>query len=209
MASNNGNLILVVGPSGVGKGAVMHGLVKVLPRLKFLVTCTTREVRPGEVNGTDYHFIPKAEFEDGIKRGEFLEHDHHYDNYYGTRRKDVEGILHTGTDALSDLNWAGVKQILPKMPRQVLTLLVLPPSLQALEDRLNKRQAMGGKPLSQERMDKIRDDMNHLDDPNYVFTNPDMIGSRLRDYDYIVVNEDLDTTITNLASVIEKLRTAR
>jgi guanylate kinase len=152
-------------------------------------------VRPGEVEGVDYHFLTQEAFKEGIARGDFLEYDEHYGHFYGTRRQDVESIFAAGEDAITDLNWPGVVQVLAQLPGQVRTILIRPPSLAALEERLHKRTAAGGKPLSPERMARIQDDFGHIDDLAYVFTNPDMLGSKLTDYDRVIINDDLNEAI--------------
>lgn len=180
----------------------MRGVAARRPDIRFLTTCVTREVRPGEVNGVDYHFLTPQAFKAGIARGDFLEYDEHYGHFYGTRRQDVEAIFAAGQAAMTDLNWPGVVQVLARLPGQVQTLLIRPPSLAALEERLHRRTAAGGKPLSPERMARIRDDFTHIDDPAYVFTNPDMLGSRLTDYDAVIVNDDLDEAIEQVLAVV-------
>ncbi|MDD9911825.1 MAG: guanylate kinase [Alphaproteobacteria bacterium] len=202
-------LFTLTGPSGVGKDSIIRGVLEQDTKLNFLTTCVTRDPRPGEVDGQDYFFLTKDSFRQGIEMGIFLEYDEHYENYYGTRRQEVANVFKDNKDAVTDLNWPGVAQASSQMPENLVSILVLPPSLTQLEQRLLRRSSEGGSPVSAERFGKIREDILHMDDPAYVFTNPDMIGSTLRRYNHVITNDNLDQAIQDTLKVMNLEREKR
>jgi guanylate kinase len=131
-------LILIVGPSGVGKGTLIRGLRERLPELELSVSATTRPPRPGELDGVDYHFLDEAEFERRVAAGEFLEHANYLDHRYGTLRSEIDGRLRAGVPVLLEIDVQGARQVREAMPG-ALPILVLPPSLDALRARLVAR----------------------------------------------------------------------
>lgn len=201
-------LITVTGPSGTGKDAVINAVLAQDPKIRRFVTATTRAPRPGEVDGVNYIFMTRAQFEAQWEAGEILEFSEHYDNKYGTVRRVVEELFAQGLDIVSDINWRGVAQLQEKMGARVFKVLVLPPSRERLEQRLTKRNPdMAAEGLA--RLKLIEDDLLHLHNPNHVFTNPDMAGSRYADYDVVLVNDVLDHTVAELAGLIAAERRNR
>jgi guanylate kinase len=202
-------LITVTGPSGTGKDAVIGQLLGQMPSLKRYTTATTRAPRPGEVNGQHYHFLSREEFMARLERGEFLEHNANYHgNLYGTLRADVEAIWAQNCDGISDINIHGVRAFRESIPAAHFAVLLLPPSRDRLEARLTKRNPLMAE-QGRARLVAMEPDFPHLHDPHYVFTNPDMVGSRLTDYDAVLVNDDLEVTTYAVAERILAERVAR
>lgn len=203
-------LITVTGPSGTGKDAVISALISRDPSLRRYTTATTRAPRPGEVNGINYHFLSHEEFMRREAAGSFLETDksNYNGNYYGTQRADVEAIWAQNCDAISDINIIGLRAFREQLPQQHFAILLLPPSKDRLEARLTKRNPE----LADEgrkRLALIEPDFPHMKDPFYVFTNPDMRGSKLTDYHAIFVNDDLEVTTYAVADRIVEERHKR
>lgn len=197
---------ILIGPSGSGKDSLRHAVSQKDDTLRFVTTCVTRQPRPGERDGIDYHFLSKEEFHAGIEAGEFLEYDAHYDHFYGTKMVDLQNEFNRGCDAITDLNWPGVVQVLQKLGDQAVPILIMPPSFATLAERLQKRTAEGGRPLSAERLDKIQQDFLHLNNPDYIFTNPDMIGAKMSDFKAVITNDTLETAVNQLHKVIVSYR---
>jgi guanylate kinase len=187
-------LITVTGPSGTGKDAVIKGLTDLDPTIQRFTTATTRAPRIGEVDGVNYHYLSRERFEEKLANGEFLEHNPSYHtNLYGTLRADVEAVWAKGADAISDINIKGVLAFREKLPAQHFAILLMPPSRERLFQRLTQRNPE----LSEDgkiRFKAAEPDLDHLHDPHYMFTNPDMRGSKLTDYDAVFTNDDLEVT---------------
>lgn len=208
-------LITVTGPSGTGKDAVINALVEQEPEITRFVTATTRAPRPGEVDGVNYHFISKEEFERRLAGDGFYEHNPGYHgNYYGTLKSVVDGHFAAGLDVISDINIDGVRTFERVLPERLFKVLILPPSRERLEQRLTKRNPE----LAEEgrkRLLAAEADLDHLHDPNWVFTNPDMCshvdgrGSSYRDYDVVLINDVLDHTVAELARIVRAERVRR
>ncbi len=202
-------LITLTGPSGTGKSAVISALLSQDPKLRRFVTATTRTPRPGEEHGRDYYFMERGEFEAGVAKGEFLEHNPNYNgNMYGTPRWEVERLFEEGCDVISDINAIGVRLFEAAMPKRIFKLLILPPNRERLEQRLTKRNPE----LADEgraRLQQLEADMDNLHNPSYVFTNPDMIGTTYGDYDVVLVNDVLEHTVAEVAKVITNERAKR
>ena len=180
---SNGIIFILSAPSGTGKTTICKLLTQKLPDLKFSISHTTREPRNGEAEGTDYHFISKKEFEEKIERGEFLEWAKVFKNYYGTAFKSVDRHQLNGDDVLIELDVQGA-QSLRDIHYKAVFIFMMPPSLEALETRLNNR---GTEPAStiQERL-KISEKEIQL--------------SPL--YDYILTNVDAEKTTGHLLAII-------
>lgn len=203
-------LITVTGPSGTGKDAVIDNLLQQDPQIRRFTTATTRAPRPGEVDGISYFFLTKEQFAAKEAAGEFLETDkrNYSGNWYGTLRTVVEEHFTAGNDVISDINFIGVKQMQESMPERIFRILMLPPSRERLEQRLTKRNPdLAAEGLA--RLKLIEDDLLHLHNPNHVFTNPDMQGSRYQDYDAVLVNDVLDHTVSEAAQLIRAERERR
>jgi len=134
----SGRLFIVSGPSGAGKSSLCHALLQHCPNLKLSISCTTREPRPGESDGCEYHFLGRDEFLRQCDQGAFLEWATVHGNLYGTRQRDVEAIMAAGADVLLEIDWQGARQVAEKMP-SAIRMFILPPSLDELRRRLVAR----------------------------------------------------------------------
>jgi len=180
-------LIVLSSPSGGGKSTVCRALLASDPKLEYAVSVTSRPPRPGEVNGRDYWFVTEEEFCRLIEANAFYEWAKVHDNYYGTRRDLVEEKLARGHDVVMDLDVVGGLTIKKLTDRAVL-IYVLPPSLKVLEQRLRAR-ATDSEAVIQKRLRNARQEINFAEK-----------------YDYVVINEDLEQTITIIRRIIEAQR---
>jgi len=189
-----GGLFVVSAPSGGGKTSLTRGAIDALAKVgieaEISVSYTTRAPRPGEKNGTHYHFIDRPAFEAMVERGEFLEHAIIYGHYYGTARARTEQRLASGRDVILDIDWQGARQIRQHMPLAT-GIYLLPPSMAQLEQRLRSRKQDSEDAIRQ-RLAKARDEMRH-----YEY------------YDYLIVNEDFATAMHEFVSVFIARRLAR
>ncbi len=135
---SKGNLIIVSGPSGVGKGTVLSKIYERDKKVRLSVSATTRSPREGEVDGVHYHFISKEQFEDNIKNGKMLEYASYVENYYGTLQDTVEAMREAGIDVILEIETQGALQVMDKV-KDALSVFILPPSEEELENRLRGR----------------------------------------------------------------------
>ena len=177
-----GILFIISAPSGAGKTTLVNALIKDDPQLTLSVSYTTRARRPGEVDKVSYHFIDEQEFRDMADGGAFLEHARVFDHYYGTGRQWVLDRLSNRVDVLLEIDWQGAQQVRSNMPNTV-SLFILPPSFQALEDRLCGRG--DGPEQVRRRMEDARRELSHYGE-----------------YDYLIINEDFDAALAQLKAVI-------
>jgi len=178
-------LIVVSGASGVGKGTVLKKVMEKRPELRFSVSATTRDPRPGEIEGVHYYFVTRQQFEEMIDRGEFLEYDAHAANYYGTPRAQAEEKLLHGS-VLLDIDPNGAKQVRRSEPKAVL-VFIMPPSKEELERRLRGR---GDTPEDQIQLRMSRADWE--------------MEQRFW-YDYVLVNDDPDRCAGELLKIIDSV----
>jgi guanylate kinase len=178
-------VLVVSGPSGVGKSTLIRDLLASDPELRLSVSSTTRDPRQGEQDGRDYHFIDRATFERMIEANEFLEWARVYDNYYGTSRKNVERILAEGHHAVLDIDTQGAMRI-KGMSRGAVFIFITPPSLQALERRLRDRRSETDRSFAK-RMAQAEHEMSFRDQ-----------------YDYIVANDEIDLALKELRGIVEQ-----
>lgn len=182
-----GNLFIASAPSGAGKTSLVRALMERLPEVAFSVSHTTRAMRPGEENGRDYHFVEHAEFEAMIERGEFLEHAQVFDNYYGTARAAVEAQLAAGQDVFLDIDWQGARQIRELWP-EVISIFILPPSREALQERLTGRGQDDAETIARRMRDAVAES-SHYDE-----------------YDYVIVNDDFSVALDELECLVRAAR---
>lgn len=187
-----GILFVMTAPSGAGKTTLLDRLLKEVPLLDYSVSVTTRPPRRGEVDGEDYHFTGRAEFEAFLAANEFLEHAVVYDNYYGTRKSVIEGALSRGRDIILDIDVRGALQVMEKRYPAVF-VYILPPSIRELERRLRGR-ATDAEEVVRKRLSLAREEMGY--------------AGR---YDYVVVNDRVETACAELKAIIaaERLRASR
>ena len=190
-AARRGLLIILSSPSGAGKSTLAKRLMKWDPSLSFSVSATTRAAREGETHGVEYYFESRTGFEDMVARGDMLEHAEVFDNLYGSPRGPVEAAINDGCDVLFDIDWQGGQQIRNSvLGMHTLSIFILPPSIAELERRLRGRGQDSDEVISG-RMKKSRDEISHWPE-----------------YDYVLVNDDLDQTEERLKSIVsaERLR---
>jgi guanylate kinase len=189
--ARRGLMLVLSSPSGAGKTTLSRKLLDADPGVELSVSVTTRKQRPGEIDGRDYHFIDAARFEAMIKRGELLEWAHVFGHRYGTPRAPVEAALVRGHDVLFDVDWQGTQQLREKAGRDLVSVFVLPPSMADLEHRL-RRRAQDTDEVIHARMATATDEMSHWGD-----------------YDYVVINTDLDRAFTEVQTILAAERLKR
>lgn len=190
--SRRGLLIILSSPSGAGKSTLAKRLMEWDPSLSFSVSATTRAARPGEVDGTDYHFLTETAFKDMVRNGAMLEHAHVFGNFYGSPMAPVKEAIDSGCDVLFDIDWQGAQQIKTSALRDhVLSIFVLPPSIAELRRRLVSR-GQDAPEVIQKRMQKSWDEISHWDA-----------------YDFVLINDDLDETEEKLKAILTAARLRR
>ena len=189
--ARRGLLIILSSPSGAGKSTLAARLRAWDSTLNFSVSATTRAPRPGEEHGREYYFHSREEFQDMVAKGDMLEHAEVFGNYYGSPKGPVEEAINAGRDVLFDIDWQGGQQVRASaLGKHVLSIFILPPSIPELERRLYAR-AQDSKEVIDGRMSKSRDEISHWPE-----------------YDYVLVNEDLEETEAHLKTIVaaERLR---
>lgn len=186
-----GLLLVLSSPSGAGKSSISRALMAKNPDIVMSVSATTRPPRPGEVDGKDYHFIDKPRFEEMVSKGEFLEHARVFDNYYGTPKAPVEAALAAGKDVLFDVDWQGTQQLADNAPHDLVSIFILPPSVEELERRLLGR-AQDSAEVVAKRMAKAGDEMSHFPE-----------------YQYVIVNNALEDSVASVDTILAAERLKR
>lgn len=190
----SGLLIILSSPSGAGKSTLARRLMQWDPSLRFSVSATTRPPRQGEVEGQHYYFTDRDAFQRSVAQGDMLEHAEVFGNFYGTPRSPVEAAMDQGRDTLFDVDWQGGQQIRASvLGPHVVSIFILPPSLAELERRLRSR-GQDSEEVIAGRMRKCRDEISHW-----------------AEYDYVLVNDDLDAAEADLRAILtaERLRRER
>jgi guanylate kinase len=167
--AKRGHLYVIAAPSGAGKTSLLKALMARRPGLEFSVSCTTRNPRPGEVDGRDYHFIARKDFEHLVGADEFIEHANVFGNLYGTRKSVVEAALAEGRDLVLEIDWQGAAQVRKRLPEAV-QIFILPPSRAELESRLRKRGSDTEDVIAR-RLQESTLEMSHWSDFDYVIVN--------------------------------------
>jgi len=178
-----GRLFVISGPSGVGKGSICKRILEADSNMRFSVSMTTRAPREGEVEGVDYFFVSKEQFEKLLCEGQLLEHNQFVENYYGTPRQSVMDWLDEGCDVLLEIDYHGAFQVRESYPAAVL-IFIAPPSIEALRERIMGRGSETEEQL-EGRLKQAMDDMAHADE-----------------YDYMVVNDDIRTAVWQVQQII-------
>ncbi len=184
------SLFVISAPSGTGKTTIKRELERKYPKIRFSVSCTTRKRRPDEMDGRDYFFLDEKDFRLGIRRGRFLEWANVFGNFYGTDRKHIEKLINSGFDVVLDIDVQGARQV-RAMVKDIVTIFVLPPSFEALEERLKKRGTESEEVL-QTRLQGARWEV-----------------SQAPWFDYIVVNEVLEKAVSQIGAIIIATRCRR
>lgn len=183
---SKGTLFIVSAPSGAGKSSLINALLKKFnldDSLRLSISHTTRAPRPGEVDHESYHFVSVEEFESLIERDAFFEHAKVFDNYYGTSKEIVLDWINQGKDVLFDIDWQGARLIKEQVP-EAIKIFILPPSLDALRQRLIKR-GQDEMDVINKRMAQAMSEISHYDE-----------------YDYVIINDDFDESLITLRSII-------
>jgi guanylate kinase len=189
--ARRGLMFVLSSPSGAGKTTLSRLLLDRMPGLKMSVSATTRPMRPGEVEGRDYLFVDSARFEEMVKRHELLEWAVVFENRYGTPRAPVEAALSAGQDVLFDIDWQGTQQLRERARADVVSVFILPPSAADLENRLHSR-AQDSPEVIRKRMSRASHEMSHW-----------------AEYDYIVINRDIDEAFAEVQSILKAERLKR
>lgn len=174
--NRRGRLFVIAAASGTGKTSLVKALMAAMPELQFSVSHTTRRARPSEVDGKDYHFVDQATFRRMIDDGEFLEHASVFDNYYGTSRRAVENALALGHDLILEIDWQGAQQVRARLP-EVIDVFILPPSREALAERLRARPKGPDDVIARRLQDSVTE-LSHWHEFRYVVVN-DKFGDAL------------------------------
>lgn len=188
-SSHSGRLFLVTAPSGAGKSSLVNALLQREPALKLSISHTTRQPRPGEENGREYHFVGEAEFLAMRERGEFLESALVHGNYYGTSRIWIERQMAQGNDVLLEIDWQGARQVRQCFEGTV-GIFILPPSIEALEWRLHHRGTDSEQTITR-RLLGAGAEMAHAPE-----------------FEYVIINEDFDTALSQIQAVVAASRLA-
>ena len=191
--TRRGLMLVLSSPSGAGKSTISRALLEKHPDLTMSVSATTRPMRPGEVEGKDYYFIDNAKFEDMVADGDFLEHAQVFDNYYGTPRPPVVKALEQGKDVLFDVDWQGTQQLRQNARDDLVSIFILPPSVEELERRLYTR-GQDPEDVVKKRMAKATSEMSHW-----------------AEYDYIIINEAIEHSVRETEAILsaERLKLMR
>lgn len=186
----SGTLFTISAPSGAGKTSLVDAVVKQSPTVQVSISHTTRPMRPGEQDGVNYHFIDAPRFTAMLGKSAFLEHAEVFGNYYGTSRDWVESTLEKDIDVILEIDWQGAAQVRRLMP-DCVSVFILPPSPQALLERLNQR-GQDAPDIIEQRFQQARDEMSH-----YVTS------------DYLIINDRFDTALAELKAILgaQRLRT--
>ena len=191
LITKRGLMLVLSSPSGAGKTSICKKLLQQDTGLVLSVSATTRKRRPGEVEGKDYQFLSIQEFESRINKSQFLEYAKVFGNYYGTPAQLVESSLKSGVDVLFDIDWQGTQQLKARARQDLVSVFILPPSIKELEKRLFKR-AQDTSEVVANRMSKSASEMSHYPE-----------------YDYVIINHDLDKSVQQVQSILCAERSRR
>ena len=184
-------MFVLSSPSGAGKTTISRKLLEADSHLRMSVSATTRPMRPGEIDGRDYHFTTREQFDRMVENGDFLEWAEVFGNRYGTPKAEIEQGLEAGRDFLFDIDWQGTQQLRQSMPDHVVPVFLLPPSLAELRERLTGRGTDSADTIAG-RMARAKDEISHWDG-----------------YDFVVVNDDVESCFNQVRQILESERLRR
>ena len=185
-----GNLFIITAPSGAGKTSLVQALLAVDAQVKLSVSYTTRKPRPGEVDGIDYHFVEETQFLHMLCEGNFLESAEVHGARYGTSQTRVDTVLQEGNDLVLEIDWQGAAQVRGLYP-QAISIFILPPSMEALEQRLNHRGQDSAAVIAQ-RLAAAREEMSHVGE-----------------FDYVTINDKFEVALGDLCAIVRTQRLKR
>jgi len=185
--SKNGNLYIISAPSGAGKTSLLKALVSKISNFSTAISSTTREIRSGETDGVDYHFVSIEKFLSMVQAGEFLEHAEVFGNFYGTSEKSVRRALEEGQDLVLEIDWQGAQQVRKQLP-DAIGIFILPPSRETLAERL-KGRAQDDEAVIEKRMAAAIEEISHYNE-----------------YDYLVINDVFEEALMDLENIIKSQR---
>ena len=192
MGKRRGMLVILSSPSGAGKTTLTRRLMDWDQTMRFSISATTRPPRSGEEHGREYYFVSRADFDRGVANGEMLEHAEVFGNFYGSPQEPVQAAMDAGRDTVFDIDWQGGQQIRNSaLGRDVVSIFILPPSIAELERRLHGR-GQDSDAVIAERMAKSQAEISHW-----------------AEYDYVIINADLDVAFNDLVTIIEAERKRR
>lgn len=188
-----GVLFVLSSPSGAGKSTIARKLLGDEPDLEMSVSATTRPIRPGEVDGVDYHFVALEKFREMVAGHEFLEWAHVFGHRYGTPKAQVDALLEAGKDVLFDIDWQGAQQLFQIAGGDVVRVFILPPSMEELNERLVRRATDSDEVITA-RMQRAASEVSHWDG-----------------YDYVLVNDDVERCFADVKTILaaERLKRSR
>ena len=184
LIEKKGMMFVLSSPSGAGKTTLTKKIAENNSNFTISISYTTRKARPNEINGKDYHFVTTEKFNSLVKENNFFEYANIFDNYYGTHKKTVLGLLSKGKDVLFDIDWQGTQQLKKISDLSVVTIFILPPNIHVLKERLLNRHK-GQEKSIQKRMNKFNEEVLHWNE-----------------YNYVVVNDDLNKCYENILNII-------
>ena len=177
--------IVLSSPSGAGKTTITKKISQKYPNIKISISHTTRKPRPNEIDGVDYHFVNRDKFESLIKENSFFEHAKIFDNYYGTSKQSVNKLHQENYDVVFDIDWQGTKQLSKFKELNLIKIFILPPDKKELKKRLKNRNQDNNQ-IVEKRLNQYESDVQHWSD-----------------YDYVVINNDLETCFSQIEKIIE------
>jgi guanylate kinase len=189
--ARRGLMLVISSPSGAGKSTIARNILEADPSMRLSVSVTTRQRRPSEIEGVHYHFVSPKEFERLRSSDSLLEWAEVHGNFYGTPREPAENAMAAGQDMLFDIDWQGAQQLQEKMPADVVSIFILPPTMTELQARLNRR-AEDSPEVIATRLANARAEIAHW-----------------REYDYVVVNDDLNRAFASVRAIVESERLRR
>lgn len=188
--STMGNLFIITAASGTGKTSMVRALLEQDPQVKLSISYTTRAPRPGEQDGVHYHFVDEAKFLQMLREGDFLESAEVHGARYGTSQSRVEEFLRAGNDLVLEIDWQGAAQVRSLYP-QAISIFILPPSMEALEQRLHYR-AQDSVAVIARRLAAAREEMSHV-----------------AEFDYVIINDKFETALLDLCAIVRTQRLKR